>query len=205
MIKNNLGAIVLILLICGLSFFAYNLTNKDTSNDFEKALADSLKTWRDKDSLHNASISSLEADRKTLLEVVDKKDKEILELLNNPKVKEVTKIKIVTKLDSVLIADSIGEDCRGQWEFDNGWISADIRVHRDTLEFKHLTVKNELLVSHEEVNNTSVIHIKQQNPYTSTLYIKDYVVAHPKAKKNRWLKNLLIGIGVGVATGLIVR
>ena len=204
--RNNNGAYFLIGLIGVLAFIIWLSTNNTTEPiDFKKALTDSMKTWRGKDSLHNAQIMTLEADRELLLSVVDEKDKDIVELLNNPKIKEVIKIKVVTKFDTTILADSIGEDCRGNWSFDNNWVSADISVHRDTMFVKHLTVRNELTISHKEEKESTVIHIKQQNPYSQTTYAKDYIIARQQPKKNNWLKNLLIGIGVGVTVGFLAH
>jgi len=205
MLKNNLGAIVLILLICGICFFAYNLTNKETNPDLTKALNDSLRVWKDKDSLNNVSISTIEADRNTLIAIVEQKDKELKEALNNPKIKEVIKIKLVTKFDSILVADSIGEDCRGEWAFDNNWVSADIKVHKDTLMLRSLIVRNHVQITHEEEKDATIVHVKQLNPYTETTYLKNYSIPRQPLKKNRWLKNLLIGIGVGTVVGLVAH
>ena len=190
---KRLPLIILIIWVSALYVFLRQANTNETVvvNNTE------LQYWKDKDSLNNAKLAVLEGERASLMIVIDKKDKALVEALKDRKTKVFTRVETVTNFDTVISTkyDTVSKSFVGN--YDNSWVKQKIRFKNDSLYVDSLVVNNKLELVEKKVKGGSELHIKQLNPYSTTNNAVIYKVKEKKANKGWW-------IALGVVVGTLV-
>lgn len=220
--RNTLSKIIgsIIILILLIILILSIKQNKDKALELENlsnSLNDTLKIWKDKDSINYAKISLLETSKVNDFIKLQTKDKEIKELqkeVNNYKNKlgssgSVTKFRTitnvelreVTKIDTLRIVNGLDKFPEYSSEINkDGWIVGVIVANSDSIK-ADLKVKNDysVIIGEERQGlfkpKKPFVEVKNNNPYSETESLRTYRV-FDKTKKSKFGLGPYIGIGL---------
>lgn len=206
------GAGIIIILI--LAYFLFQARGQITEqNNLNIALADSVQTWKGKDGLNRAKISTLETSKTKEFLALATKDSSVIAL--QQEVKEmrrylrnkgsVTNFSSDTTVDTsspteVTVDNSGNPTYKSKFDLD-GWVFGNSVATKDST-YLNLKVKNKYSLT-LGVEPTGFLglgkgkpfaQVKNENPYSETQELKTYQVTAPKPK--RW------GVGPVGAYGL---
>ena len=179
------------------------------------SLNDTLKTWKDKDSLSHAKIQIIETERTKDFLSLQSKDEEIIKLQKTVKQYEkqiknqgsvtnfASETKIITK-DS-LVTDSVCGKCSFYFSNSNPWFSVDASIYPTKTPNQlnlslDLKVKNEysVIVGEEKQGlfkkPKPFVEVLNHNPYSETESLKTYQVSNNVRVKR-------FGIGPNISVG----
>lgn len=210
------GVIVLLLAALITSIMTISKQKKDFKNQEQlyNAVTDTLKTWKDKDSLNHAKIQIMETAKASdflklknltglnleLQELVKRQKKEIkglnaaLILESETSYTDTMRLYYPIGGDTIVFSKSILLDI-----IDNEWINAMYGFNKGKSHFE-LFVRNKYEVTFGLEGKTwfkrgvPYANVKNLNPYTSTKDMRVYQVTAPK--QNRWGISLQSGYGV---------
>ena len=180
------------------------------------SLNDTLKTWKDKDSLSHAKVQIIETERTKDFLSLQSKDEEIIKLQKTVKQYEkqiknqgsvtnfASETKIITK-DS-LVTDSVCGKCSFYFSNSNPWFSVDASIYPTKTPNQlnlslDLKVKNEysVIVGEEKQGlfkkPKPFVEVLNHNPYSETENLKTYQVSNNVRVKR-------FGIGPNISAGL---
>ena len=179
------------------------------------SLNDTLKTWKDKDSLSHTKIQIIETERTKDFLSLQSKDEEIIKLQKTVKQYEkqiknqgsvtnfTSETKIITK-DS-LVTDSVCGKCSFYFSNSNPWFSVDASIYPTKTPNQlnlslDLKVKNEysVIVGEEKQGlfkkPKPFVEVLNHNPYSETKSLKTYQVSNNVRVKR-------FGIGPNISVG----
>lgn len=218
-IKTIIWDIVFIILIIGCYFF-FERNTSTSGNIDNKALSDTLRTYRDKENKHVAEIKVLEGSIDDLKRQITTKDSTIIWLQSvvNRKTRSATVAGITTNGSITTVptiyyipipsdsgkCDTIYAEYRSHYE--DEWITLNTIANRYSVKSDY-AVRNKLEIVQEYRNNglfkpkDFVVQIRNLNPHTETTELRSFSI--PRRKPNRILW-LMIGVGVGVSSSIIL-
>ncbi|MGL6064234.1 MAG: hypothetical protein ACRC0V_08475 [Fusobacteriaceae bacterium] len=193
---NTVKNIIIFIVIATLLFFIFS-----PYLNLEKlplGLNDTIKTWKDKDSLQHAKIPIIETEKTEHFLDIKSKDKKIQELQELVKkykseIKNqgsITNIETETRFDTIFpsTADSINDKkCTILDYINNSWIISTFGFHNGSTIFS-LKVKNTYSIILGEENNglfkpkVPYAEVINNNPYSETTSLRTYKVSLPKQK-----------------------
>ena len=209
--------IVILMVIIAILYFtniSYQKEAKENAN-LVISLNDTLKTWKDKDSLSHAKIQIIETERTKDFLSLQSKDEEIIKLQKTVKQYEkqiknqgsvtnfTSETKIITK-DS-LVTDSVCGKCSFYFSNSNPWYSVDASVYPTETPNQlslslDLKVKNEysIIVGEEKQGlfkkPKPFVEVLNHNPYSETESLRTYQVSNNVRVKR-------FGIGPNISVG----
>ena len=210
--------IVILMVIIAILYFtniSYQKEAKENAN-LVISLNDTLKTWKDKDSLSHAKVQIIETERTKDFLSLQSKDEEIIKLQKTVKQYEkqiknqgsvtnfASETKIITK-DS-LVTDSVCGKCSFYFSNSNPWFSVDASIYPTKTSNQlnlslDLKVKNEysVIVGEEKQGlfkkPKPFVEVLNHNPYSETENLKTYQVSNNVRVKR-------FGIGPNISAGL---
>ena len=210
--------IAILMVIIAILYFtniSYQKEAKENAN-LVISLNDTLKTWKDKDSLSYAKIQIIETERTKDFLSLQSKDEEIIKLQKTVKQYEkqiknqgsvtnfASETKITTK-DS-LVTDSVCGKCSFYFSNSNPWYSVDASIYPTKTPNQlslslDLKVKNEysVIVGEEKQGlfkkPKPFVEVLNHNPYSETESLKTYEVSNNVRVKR-------FGIGPDISAGL---
>ena len=210
--------IAILMVIIAILYFtniSYQKEAKENAN-LVISLNDTLKTWKDKDSLSHAKIQIIETERTKDFLSLQSKDEEIIKLQKTVKQYEkqiknqgsvtnfASETKIITK-DS-LVTDSVCGKCSFYFSNSNPWYSVDASIYPTETPNQvslslDLKVKNEysVIVGEEKQGlfkkPKPFVEVLNHNPYSETESLKTYQVSNNVRVKR-------FGIGPNISAGL---
>ena len=210
--------IAILMVIIAILYFtniSYQKEAKENAN-LVISLNDTLKTWKDKDSLSHAKIQIIETERTKDFLSLQSKDEEIIKLQKTVKQYEkqiknqgsvtnfASETKIITK-DS-LVTDSVCGKCSFYFSNSNPWFSVDASIYPTKTPNQvglslDLKVKNEysVILGEEEQGlfkkPKPFVEVLNHNPYSETESLKTYQVSNNVRVKR-------FGIGPNISAGL---
>lgn len=210
-----IAILVVIIAILYFTNISYQREAKENAN-LVISLNDTLKTWKDKDSLSHTKIQIIETERTKDFLSLQSKDEEIIKLQKTVKQYEkqiknqgsitnfASETKIITK-DS-LVTDSVCGKCSFYFSNSNPWFSVDASIYpTKTLNQLSLSldlkVKNEYSVILGEEKQglfkkpKPFVEVLNHNPYSETESLKTYQVSNNVRVKR-------FGIGPNISAGL---
>lgn len=206
--KNNLliGIIAVLLIALALTLQKSCNQNKELSESKIQinALTDTTKVYRDKQGFLHSERQKLIGQRKDLIAIAEKQDKEIAKLLKDKNTNTVIKWK-----DNVVYKDSIqfiGDSCYFKATVGDEWVKNDVTVYGNTLVVK-TNVTNKYTITDKWKRDKwykpryNVIDIKNHNPYTGGA---DSLMTYSVSKNKSKFKPFWMGLGVGVIGTLIL-
>ena len=211
----SIAILVVIIVILYFTNISYQKEAKENAN-LVISLNDTLKTWKDKDSLSYAKIQIIETERTKDFLSLQSKDEEIIKLQKTVKQYEkqiknqgsvtnfASETKIITK-DS-LVTDSVCGKCSFYFSNSNPWYSVDASIHPTETSNQvslslDLKVKNEYSVIIGEEKQglfkkpKPFVEVLNHNPYSETESLKTYQVSNNVRVKR-------FGIGPNISAGL---
>lgn len=209
-----IAILVVIIAILYFTNISYQKEAKENAN-LVISLNDTLKTWKDKDSLSHAKIQIIETERTKDFLSLQSKDEEIIKLQKTVKQYEkqiknqgsvtnfTSETKIITK-DS-LVTDSVCGKCSFYFSNSNPWYSVDASVSPTETPNQlslslDLKVKNEysVIVGEEKQGlfkkPKPFVEVLNHNPYSETESLRTYQVSN-KVRVKRF------GIGPNISVG----
>ena len=209
--------IAILMVIIAILYFtniSYQKEAKENAN-LVISLNDTLKTWKDKDSLSHAKIQIIETERTKDFLSLQSKDEEIIKLQKTVKQYEkqiknqgsvtnfASETKIITK-DS-LVTDSVCGKCSFYFSNSNPWYSVDASVYPTETPNQlslslDLKVKNEysVIVGEEKQGlfkkPKPFVEVLNHNPYSETESLRTYQVSNNVRVKR-------FGIGPNISVG----
>ena len=209
--------IAILLVIIVILYFTninYQKEAKENAN-LVISLNDTLKTWKDKDSLSHAKVQIIETERTKDFLSLQSKDEEIIKLQKTVKQYEkqiknqgsvtnfASETKIITK-DS-LVTDSVCGKCSFYFSNSNPWFSVDASIYPTKTPNQlnlslDLKVKNEysVIVGEEKQGlfkkPKPFVEVLNHNPYSETENLKTYQVSNNVRVKR-------FGIGPNISVG----
>ena len=209
--------IAILMVIIAMLYFtniSYQKEARENAN-FDISLNDTLKTWKDKDSLSHAKIQIIETERTKDFLSLQSKDEEIIKLQKTVKQYEkqiknqgsvtnfASETKIITK-DS-LVTDSVCGKCSFYFSNSNPWYSVDASIYPTETPNQlslslDLKVKNEYSVIIGEEKQglfkkpKPFVEVLNHNPYSETKSLKTYQVSNNVRVKR-------FGIGPNISAG----
>ena len=210
-----IAILVVIIAILYFTNISYQREAKENAN-LVVSLNDTLKTWKNKDSLSHAKIQIIETERTKDFLSLQSKDEEIIKLQKTVKQYEkqiknqgsvtnfTSETKIITK-DS-LVTDSVCGKCSFYFSNSNPWYSVDASIYpTDTPNQLSLSldlkVKNEysVIVGEEKQGlfkkPKPFVEVLNHNPYSETESLRTYQVSNKVGVKR-------FGIGPNISVGL---
>lgn len=210
----SIAILVVIIVILYFTNISYQKEAKENAN-LVISLNDTLKTWKDKDSLSYAKIQIIETERTKDFLSLQSKDEEIIKLQKTVKQYEkqiknqgsvtnfTSETKIITK-DS-LVTDSVCGKCSFYFSNSNPWYSVDASIHPTETPNQvslslDLKVKNEYSVIIGEEKQglfkkpKPFVEVLNHNPYSETKSLKTYQVSNNVRVKR-------FGIGPNISVG----
>ena len=210
----SIAILVVIIVILYFTNISYQKEAKENAN-LVISLNDTLKTWKDKDSLSHTKIQIIETERTKDFLSLQSKDEEIIKLQKTVKQYEkqiknqgsvtnfASETKIITK-DS-LVTDSVCGKCSFYFSNSNPWFSVDASIYpTKTLNQLSLSldlkVKNEysVIVGEEKQGlfkkPKPFVEVLNHNPYSETKSLKTYQVSNNVRVKR-------FGIGPNISVG----
>ena len=210
--------IAILMVIIAILYFtniSYQKEAKENAN-LVISLNDTLKTWKDKDSLSHAKVQIIETERTKDFLSLQSKDEEIIKLQKTVKQYEkqiknqgsvtnfASETKIITK-DS-LVTDSVCGKCSFYFSNSNPWFSVDASIYPTKTSNQlnlslDLKVKNEysVIVGEEKQGlfkkPKPFVEVLNHNPYSETENLKTYQVSNNVRVKR-------FGIGPNISAGL---
>ena len=210
--------IAILMVIIAILYFtniSYQKEAKENAN-LVISLNDTLKTWKDKDSLSHAKIQIIETERTKDFLSLQSKDEEIIKLQKTVKQYEkqiknqgsvtnfASETKIITK-DS-LVTDSVCGKCSFYFSNSNPWFSVDASIYPTKTPNQlslslDLKVKNEysVIVGEEKQGlfkkPKPFVEVLNHNPYSETKSLRTYQVSNNVRVKR-------FGIGPNISAGL---
>ena len=207
--------LMVIIVILYFTNISYQKEAKENAN-LVISLNDTLKTWKDKDSLSHTKIQIIETERTKDFLSLQSKDEEIIKLQKTVKQYEkqiknqgsvtnfASETKIITK-DS-LVTDSVCGKCSFYFSNSNPWFSVDASIYpTKTLNQLSLSldlkVKNEysVIVGEEKQGlfkkPKPFVEVLNHNPYSETESLKTYQVSNNVRTKR-------FGIGPNISGGI---
>lgn len=208
---------ILVVIIAILYFTNINYQKEAKENaNLVISLNDTLKTWKDKDSLSHAKIQIIETERTKDFLSLQSKDEEIIKLQKTVKQYEkqiknqgsvtnfASETKIITK-DS-LVTDSVCGKCSFYFSDSNTWFSVDVSIYPTKTPNQvglslDLKVKNKysVIIGEEEQGlfkkPKPFVEVLNHNPYSETKSLKTYQVSNNVRVKR-------FGIGPNISAGL---
>ena len=216
--RNNLLWLLFALLI-GVLFFTY-LSNKNLKQDLKEktnlisSLNDTVKVWRDKDSLSHAKIQVLETSNPKDFINIKSNDKEVQDLqkLVNQYKKQlstkgsVTNFQTITKYDTIYKTNSLSDIRPNKTvimdSINNKWISSKFGFNLvDSTTIFNLKLRNEYSVIIGEESQgwfkprKPFVEVINKNPYSETDKLRTYQVQTPAVK--RFGIGPFVGYGIG--------
>lgn len=209
-----IAILVVIIAILYFTNISYQKEAKENAN-LVISLNDTLKTWKDKDSLSHTKIQIIETERTKDFLSLQSKDEEIIKLQKTVKQYEkqiknqgsvtnfTSETKIITK-DS-LVTDSVCGKCSFYFSNSNPWYSVDASVYPTETPNQlslslDLKVKNEysVIVGEEKQGlfkkPKPFVEVLNHNPYSETESLRTYQVSN-KVRVKRF------GIGPNISVG----
>lgn len=209
-----IAILVVIIAILYFTNISYQKEAKENAN-LVISLNDTLKTWKDKDSLSHTKIQIIETERTKDFLSLQSKDEEIIKLQKTVKQYEkqiknqgsvtnfTSETKIITK-DS-LVTDSVCGKCSFYFSNSNPWYSVDASVSPTETPNQlslslDLKVKNEysVIVGEEKQGlfkkPKPFVEVLNHNPYSETESLRTYQVSN-KVRVKRF------GIGPNISVG----
>ena len=210
--------IAILMVIIAILYFtniSYQKEAKENAN-LVISLNDTLKTWKDKDSLSHTKIQIIETKRTKDFLSLQSKDEEIIKLQKTVKQYEkqiknqgsvtnfASETKITTK-DS-LVTDSVCGKCSFYFSNSNPWFSVDASIYPTKTPNQlslslDLKVKNEysVIVGEEKQGlfrkPKPFVEVLNHNPYSETKSLRTYQVSNNVRVKK-------FGIGPNISAGL---
>ena len=209
-----IAILVVIIVILYFTNISYQKEARENAN-LVISLNDTLKTWKDKDSLSHAKIQIIETERAKDFLSLQSKDEEIIKLQKTVKQYEkqiknqgsvtnfTSETKIITK-DS-LVTDSVCGKCSFYFSNSNPWYSVDASVSPTETPNQlslslDLKVKNEYSVIIGEEKQglfkkpKPFVEVLNHNPYSETESLRTYQVSNNVRVKR-------FGIGPNISVG----
>ena len=206
--------LVVIIVILYFTNISYQKEAKENAN-LVISLNDTLKTWKDKDSLSHTKIQIIETERTKDFLSLQSKDEEIIKLQKTVKQYEkqiknqgsvtnfASETKIITK-DS-LVTDSVCGKCSFYFSNSDSWFSVDASIYPTETPNQlslslDLKVKNEYSVIIGEEKQglfkkpKPFVEVLNHNPYSETKSLKTYQVSNNVRVKR-------FGIGPNISVG----
>ena len=209
--------IVILMVIIAILYFtniSYQKEARENAN-LIISLNDTLKTWKDKDSLSHAKMQIIETERTKDFLSLQSKDEEIIKLQKTVKQYEkqiknqgsvtnfTSETKIITK-DS-LVTDSVCGKCSFYFSDSNPWYSVDASIYPTETPNQvslslDLKVKNEYSVIIGEEKQglfkkpKPFVEVLNHNPYSETKSLRTYQVSNNVRVKR-------FGIGPNISVG----
>ena len=209
--------IAILMVIIAILYFtniSYQNEAKENAN-LVISLNDTLKTWKDKDSLSHAKMQIIETERTKDFLSLQSKDEEIIKLQKTVKQYEkqiknqgsvtnfASETKIITK-DS-LVTDSVCGKCSFYFSNSNPWYSVDASIYPTETPNQvslslDLKVKNEYSVIIGEEKQglfkkpKPFVEVLNHNPYSETKSLRTYQVSNNVRVKR-------FGIGPNISVG----
>ena len=210
----SIAILVVIIVILYFTNISYQKEAKENAN-LVISLNDTLKTWKDKDSLSHTKIQIIETERTKDFLSLQSKDEEIIKLQKTVKQYEkqiknqgsvtnfASETKIITK-DS-LVTDSVCGKCSFYFSNSNPWFSVDASIYPTETPNQlslslDLKVKNEysVIVGEEKQGlfkkPKPFVEVLNHNPYSETKSLKTYQVSNNVRVKR-------FGIGPNISVG----
>ena len=210
----SIAILVVIIVILYFTNISYQKEARENAN-LIISLNDTLKTWKDKDSLSHTKIQIIETERTKDFLSLQSKDEEIIKLQKTVKQYEkqiknqgsvtnfASETKIITK-DS-LVTDSVCGKCSFYFSNSNPWYSVDASIHPTETSNQvslslDLKVKNEYSVIIGEEKQglfkkpKPFVEVLNHNPYSETKSLKTYQVSNNVRVKR-------FGIGPNISVG----
>ena len=209
--------IAILVIIIAILYFTNISSQKEAKENANLVISlnDTLKTWKDKDSLSHAKIQIIETERTKDFLSLQSKDEEIIKLQKTVKQYEkqiknqgsvtnfTSETKIITK-DS-LVTDSVCGKCSFYFSNSNPWFSVDASIYpSEKLNQLNLSldlkVKNEysVIVGEEKQGlfkkPKPFVEVLNHNPYSETESLKTYQVSNNVRVKR-------FGIGPNISAG----
>ena len=209
-----IAILVIIIAILYFTNISYQKEAKENAN-LVVSLNDTLKTWKDKDSLSHAKIQIIETEKTKDFLSLQSKDEEIIKLQKTVKQYEkqiknqgsvtnfTSETKIITK-DS-LVTDSVCGKCSFYFSNSNPWFSVDASIYPTETPNQlslslDLKVKNEysVIVGEEKQGlfkkPKPFVEVLNHNPYSETESLRTYQVSNNVRVKR-------FGIGPNISVG----
>lgn len=209
-----IAILVVIIVILYFTNISYQKEARENAN-LVISLNDTLKTWKDKDSLSHTKIQIIETERTKDFLSLQSKDEEIIKLQKTVKQYEkqiknqgsvtnfTSETKIITK-DS-LVTDSVCGKCSFYFSNSNPWYSVDASVSPTETPNQlslslDLKVKNEysVIVGEEKQGlfkkPKPFVEVLNHNPYSETESLRTYQVSNNVRVKR-------FGIGPNISVG----
>lgn len=209
-----IAILVVIIAILYFTNISYQKEAKENAN-LVISLNDTLKTWKDKDSLSHTKIQIIETERTKDFLSLQSKDEEIIKLQKTVKQYEkqiknqgsvtnfTSETKIITK-DS-LVTDSVCGKCSFYFSNSNPWFSVDASIYPTETPNQlslslDLKVKNEYSVIIGEEKQglfkkpKPFVEVLNHNPYSETESLRTYQVSNNVRVKR-------FGIGPNISVG----
>lgn len=209
-----IAILVVIIVILYFTNISYQKEAKENAN-LVISLNDTLKTWKDKDSLSHTKIQIIETERTKDFLSLQSKDEEIIKLQKTVKQYEkqiknqgsvtnfTSETKIITK-DS-LVTDSVCGKCSFYFSNSNPWYSVDASIYPTETPNQvslslDLKVKNEYSVIIGEEKQglfkkpKPFVEVLNHNPYSETKSLRTYQVSNNVRVKR-------FGIGPNISVG----
>ena len=209
-----IAILVVIIVILYFTNISYQKEARENAN-LIISLNDTLKTWKDKDSLSHAKMQIIETERTKDFLSLQSKDEEIIKLQKTVKQYEkqiknqgsvtnfASETKIITK-DS-LVTDSVCGKCSFYFSNSNPWYSVDASIYPTETPNQvslslDLKVKNEYSVIIGEEKQglfkkpKPFVEVLNHNPYSETKSLKTYQVSNNVRVKR-------FGIGPNISVG----
>ena len=209
--------IAILVIIIAILYFTNISSQKEAKENANLVISlnDTLKTWKDKDSLSHAKIQIIETERTKDFLSLQSKDEEIIKLQKTVKQYEkqiknqgsvtnfTSETKIITK-DS-LVTDSVCGKCSFYFSNSNPWFSVDASIYpSEKLNQLNLSldlkVKNEysVIVGEEKQGlfkkPKPFVEVLNHNPYSETKSLRTYQVSNNVRVKR-------FGIGPNISAG----
>lgn len=184
----------------------------NTEKDLINSLQDTLKVWKDKDSLNHAKIQVIETQKTKDFLNLQTKNEEIQKLQqlvkdNQKKLKDkgsVTYIAGKTKFDTVFITkleyvEILGDNTIHD-SISNSWITSHFGFSKDSVYFD-LTVTNRysVIIGEEKEGLFKpprlYVEVINENPYSETTSLRTYQVSN-NSKPKRFSIGPMIGAGI---------
>lgn len=201
------GALLLSLIIIGISTCNEYQAQYEEQSNLITAFQDSVKYYKEKDGKHSAEIALLEGSKENLLKIIGKSDVQLAKLIKKG-ASSGTVFTQTTKFDTVVLVKRDTVD--GRFEYSNsirnGWFELDIQVKDDSLK-TFLQTRDSLSVSFQKVKQgflkprKSVVVITNANPYVKASNIRSFEIPKKKSRLSAWIE---VGLGAGI-TYLLVK
>jgi hypothetical protein len=167
-------------------------------------LQDTIRYYKNKDGSSTAQIKLLEADKKSLVKVLELKNKSLSDLLKSGST-SATVFQTLTVYDTItkVRIDTVNSKPSFKNQTKDNWIELNIELKNDSLK-KSIVLRDSLSVSFKKVpqgflkRKKSVVEVKNYNPYVKINNLQSFDVTEKRV-------NLLFhGIAIGAVGALIL-